>query len=68
MSKIANCKVTIQCESREDATRILELLSHMDEYELFNTGITPNTREPFIRGVHLSVFYRLPEDEDNGEV
>lgn len=68
MSKIANCKVTLQCENRELAERIINVLEWFDKNLLFSTGITPNTREPFIDGVHLSLFYKLPEEKDNGSV
>lgn len=68
MSKIANCKITVQCESADMAHNILEILEVLADYELFNTGVSSNTREPFIDGVHLSVFYKLPEDEASDSI
>lgn len=65
MSNIANCKITIQASSREQAEVLVMLLDLYKEYQLFTTGIQDNTREPFKEGVHLSIFYRLPEEEDN---
>jgi len=68
ISNEANCKITIQASSREQANILIMLLDLYKEYQLFSTGIQDNTREPFKEGVHLSIFYRLPEDSDSGEV
>ena len=55
-----NCKIVIQCDTKERLNIVREtIIDRFPECVVYDTGIRPNTREPYPDGVHSILFLAL---------